>query len=521
MRLSFAAVVLSILLACNEPTGTPGNPATPTEDLLVGEVSLEKNPYGTAPLTAEATFTTRIPTRVTLTVAGAEPVTQTFAEATEHRIPILGLYPDTENEVTLSLESSEGGLELTRTVQTDPLPAELPTIDILKADKTRMEPGWNLVSFRLSDKPDRALPFMFDPEGAVRWYLDLPESGRTTSPERAHNGNLIFGFEDTIYEYTMLGEEKNEWDISGYSYHHDIVEKPDGNLIIAVAKEGLATLDDFAIELDRSSGEIIREWDFRQVFDQDRQTFDDDKIDWLHVNALWYDVRDDTLIVSGRVQGLAKVTMDNELVWLLAPHKGWGDNGAGQATSEYLMTAVDENGSPCPEAVQQGDETAEGFSWSWGQHAPLILPSGNLFVFDNGDNRNFTQDGSQNSPQNVMYSRGVEYAVDEAALSVKQVWQYGQERGSAFYSPIVSDVDLLPQTGNRLITPGIINNFGTPPAYSRITEVTYPGKELVFEAKLNFKNLFEGESVYGDSVYRSERLQLYPPVQYPAEQTGP
>ena len=495
--------LLFVLVACN--SNPDPNPTVTPKDLLVGKLGVETNPYGTAPLTAEVTFTTRIPTRVTLSVAGAEPVTQTFAAATQHCIPVLGLYPGTANEVTLELESDEGKLELTETIPTGPLPAELPAIDILKADTSKLEPGWNLSSFRLSDEPDRALPFMFDSKGEIRWYLNLPESGRTTSPERAKNGNLIFGFESTIYETTMLGEKVNTWDISGYSYHHDIIEKPDGNLIVAVAKEGLATIDDFAIELDRSSGKVVREWDFRQVFDQDRQAFDDDEVDWLHVNALWYDGRDDTLIVSGRVQGLAKVTMDNELVWLLAPHRGWGENGAGQATAEYLLTAVDENGAPYPEAVQQGDETAQGFSWGWGQHAPMILPNGNLFVFDNGDNRNFTQNGPT-------YSRGVEYVVDEAAMTVKQVWQYGRERGAAFYSPIVSDVDLLPQTGNRLITPGIINNFGKPPAYSRITEVTYPGKERVFEAKLEFKNLLEGETVFGDSLYRSERLPLYPPT---------
>ena len=494
-KLRYLAIFsLFAFVACNSEV---------TPDLLVGTLSIEKNPYTIAPLTAEATFTTRIPTRVTLTVAGEESVTQTFAEATEHRIPILGLYPNTDNEITLRLEAGEQRQGLRRTIKTEPLPAALPDVEILSANREAMEPGWNLNSLRFRDEPERAAPFMFDPKGVIRWYFDLPASGRTTSPERFSNGNIIFGYESKIYEYTMLGEKVNEWDISGYSYHHDIIEKPGGNLIIAVDKEGLDTIEDFAIELERESGDIVREWDFREVLDIERQSFDDDERDWLHVNALWYDRRDDTLILSGRVQGLAKVTMDNELVWILAPHKGWGQNGNGEATSEYLLTAIDADGEPYPEAIQQGEENAAAFGWTWGQHAPLILPNGNLFVFDNGDNRNFSQDGPQ-------YSRGVEYAVDEASMTVEQVWQYGKERGDTFYSPIISYVDYLPQTLNRLIVPGIINNFGEPPAYARVAEVSYPGKEVVFEAKINFKNRFEGESVFGDSVYRSERLPLYP-----------
>ena len=130
---------------------------------------------------------------------------------------------------------------------------------------------------------------------------------------------------------------------------------------------------------------------------------------------------------------------------------------------------------------------------------------GTMFVFDNGRERNFSEEGPE-------YSRGVEYAIDEEAMTVEQVWQYGKERGEAFYSPIISDVDYLPQTGNRLIMPGIIGTF-SPPSYALMTEVTYPDKEVVFEARLEFKNLLEGDSIFGDSIYRAERLPLYPGAQ--------
>ena len=505
----FLVALCMVVSACSSDSSAQSNPDL--DALLDGEIALTQNPYDIAPLTAEAVFDTNVPVTVTLTVAGDEPVTQTFPAATEHSIPILGLYPGTDNQVTLRLESEDTAAETTLSVETDPLPEELPTVSIVEADRDEMEPGWNLNSLRLRDDPERAVAFMYDPQGSIRWYLNLPDSGRTSAPERFENGNLIYGFEDTLYEYTMLGEKVREWDLSGYTHHHEIIEKPDGNLIVAVDKEGLETIEDFAIEIERESGEIVREWDFRESLDIDRQTFIDDEVDWIHVNAIFHDERDDTLIISGRVQGLAKITMENELVWILAPHEGWGDNGRGEDTAEYLLTAVDADGEPYSEAVQQGEEDTETFSWVWGQHAPLILPSGNLFLFDNGENRNFSgnDDFTQDSPS---FSRGVEYSIDPEAMTVEQVWQYGKERGEEFYSPIISDVDYLPQTGNRLVMPGIINTFGEPPTYALMTEVTYPDKEVVFEAKLEFKNIFEGESVFGDSVYRAERLPLYPPT---------
>jgi arylsulfate sulfotransferase len=153
--------------------------------------------------------------------------------------------------------------------------------------------------------------------------------------------------------------------------------------------------------------------------------------------------------------------------------------------------------------VQLGDAALPEFRWSWGQHAPMLLPNGNLFLFDNGIDRMF-------ATATTTFSRGVEYEIDETAGTVRQVWQYGEERGADFYAPIISDVDLLPQTGNRLITPGV--SFGAEPrAY--VTEVTYPAGEVVFEAKILFRNaLGSGSLEWGqfDIVYRSERLPPYP-----------
>ncbi len=511
------ALLIAALAACSsntDPGPTPSPDPDPTEtelplaDLVTEAISIELNPHGIAPLVAEASFTTRIPTRITLTVPGEESVTQSFGEATEHRLPILGLYPDTNNQVTLRLESTEGYTETTESIQTEALPEALPDVDIVTAKRDQMEPGWNLSALRVSDTPGRHLPFIYDPAGDIRWYAEFPFAELAIGFERLANGNFIFGVEETIYEYDMLGAEINAWQLPDYFYTHDIIEKPDGNFVIVVDKEGLDTIDDFVIEMDRDSGEIVREWDLRQVLDVSRQTYEEEVRDWLHVNAVWYDERDDTLIISGRNQGVFKVTMENELVWILAPHKGWeqaGPDGNGLETSQYLLTAVDANGNPYPEAVQQGDEDPEGFSWVWGQHTPMVLPNGNLFVFDNGRKRNFSGSGT------ARYSRGVEYAIDKEAMTIEQVWQYGKERGEEFHAQIISDVDYLPETGNRLIMPGIINASGTPPNQAIMTEVTYPGKEVVFEAKIEFANLFAGEVFgYKDISYRSERLPLYP-----------
>lgn len=346
---------------------------------------------------------------------------------------------------------------------------------------------------------------MFDESGRIRWYLDLTAEGSIFTPvERLANGNLVLGFAGSIREYDMLGRMVTEWAVGPtYTQHHDVVEKPDGNLVAAVNKGGTGTIEDHIIELDRSSGEIVKEWDLREVLDVDRTALYDDARDWLHVNSVWYDESDGGLIISGRHQGVFKVSAENELVWILAPHRGWGAagvDGNGPPTSDFLLTATDGSGTPYPDAVQNGDERTPDFDWPWSQHAAQLLPNGNILLFDNGGRRQF---GQAEPPP---YSRGVEYEIDAEAMTVRQVWAYGRDRGREFFASFVSDVDYLIGTGHRLIVPGIVGTAGGRGAW--VTEVT-PDGSVVSEAFLRFKDTFE-EGDRNDIVYRAERLPIYP-----------
>jgi arylsulfate sulfotransferase len=481
------------------------------EELLDGPVTLELNPSGLCPLAAVATFQTRVPVHVSLEVLGEDPLGHDEPGlSTHHEVPILGLYPGTVNRIELRLVDAELSFAVdTLELSTDALPEGFPTIEVVTADRWRMEDGWTLSSLSLAGGGRFvSWPVMFDASGEVRWYLDLSFlDDLVFVVKRAANGNLIFGEGSVLYEYDMLGRQLRRWDIPGYTVHHELLEKPDGNLLAAVNVVGRGTVGDQVIEVDRHSGAIVAEWDLRQVLDVYRRTYVDNVGDWLHMNAVWYSAADDALIISGRNQSaVVKVTRDNELLWILGPQKDWGLAGVdanGHDTSEFLLTAVDAAGVPYSEAVQQGDEDAPDFRWPWGQHAPMILPNGHLFVFDNGLTRNFDADAAP-------FSRGVEYEIDESAMTVRQVWQYGEERGPDYYSVIISDVDLLPSTGNRLIMPGSVRG-SDPRAY--VTEVSYPGKHVVFEAVIHFKNLAaSGSFGWGDFdlVYRSERLSPYP-----------
>jgi arylsulfate sulfotransferase len=484
--------------------------------LLTGDIAVTLNPSGIAPLSAVAAFRTSLPCDVQVRVMGDVEVTKAFTdEGTSHEIPILGLYPDRVNPVLLTLSRDRGAPEVhLLTIQTDPLPDVFPGIEIVTSDPARMEPGMTLSTLSVSNRG--MYPMMFDRTGTVRWYLDLSKYGSLLAPfKRTTAGNYIGGMGASVYEFDPLGHVVMKLTFSGYNFHHDIVELPDGHLIAAVDKAGttiftyngtIGSVEDHIIEIDPEAEQIVNTWDMREILDVSRKDTLINSGDWFHMNGIWYSASDRCLIVSGRVQGIVKVTWDNKLKWILSPHQDWGGagwDGSGPPTAPYLLTAVDGSGTPYTDDVQFGAVGADDFDWGWGQHNPHLLGNGHLFLFDNGDFRYYLTDFPK-------YSRAAEFEVDERAMTVRQVWQYGKERGLETWSRIISAVDQLPLTQNRLFCPGIVQRTSAD-TYSKVVEVSYPGGDVVFEATLHFKNLLATPgSAYADTSYRSYRMSIYP-----------
>ena len=114
-------------------------------------------------------------------------------------------------------------------------------------------------------------------------------------------------------------------------------------------------------------------------------------------------------------------------------------------------------------------------------------------------------------PENPV-SNGLTARWFEENRTIRQVWQYGKSRGLDLHSPITSDVDILPRTGNRLITSGNVRRGSLPP-HSKLVEVTYPEGEEVFEAHIFFKDALGTKAqawAQFDLVFRGERYPLAP-----------
>ncbi len=463
-----------------------------------------------APLSASLTVRTQRPVSLRVTVAGLddrsdlngeELVIERTEPARRHSIPLLGLYPNHRNTIIVSAEASNGSVrKIRRTVHTKPLPDFYPDIDVTRHLPERIAPG---VTFMIlghydDDQDYHALPSAIDSHGHVRWFYN-GDVGHVL--RRLPNGNLLIAEEDDLVEIDMLGEPTGRrWSVQS-GFHHDALMLPDGDLLALTSAPD--SFDDGLVEIDGSTGRIVRAWDYRRILDPDRppQPINLEPIDWLHLNAVEYDHHHDAIIVSGRDQSAVVSTdrISGRLRWILGNHEHWSEE-----FQPFLLEPV-----------------GRDFEWQWGQHAPMVHPRtpNRVLVYDNGNKRSY--DAPLEAVDN--YSRAVEYEIDPEAMEVRRLWEYGREFGWELYTPFIGDADYL-ANGNRLVTFGGITRTlaGEPTELfdyeagsvrpmkisARIVEVSdaAPAREIL---TISISDP-DTSSYRGYRVYRAVRMGLYP-----------
>lgn len=456
------------------------------------------NPYGNAPLTALAIFKATAGDRINITVQGkTDDVTlhHTYkCESDICRVPIYGLYANYNNKVTLA--SSDTTKELT--IRTDKLASSIATPSGVTADKSQLDG----TAFYFFTPSSNGPVVAYDINGDVRWYLNQRATWRI---KRLNNGHLLLSTERLInspyyttglYEMDMLGKVYTEYSLPG-GYHHDWFELPSGNLLVASNDFSGGTVEDVVVEIDRQTGNVLKDKtiDLKKILPADLENNQNyANYDWFHNNSVWYDEKTNSVILSGRHQD-AVVSIDystHQLNWILGDPTGWPDK-----YQKYFFTPV-------------GDD----FEWQWSQHAAMITPEGYILLFDNGNNK--SKDSANYVSAVDSYSRGVMYAIDTSNMTVRQVWQYGKERGANWYSPYISDVDYL-SSGHYIINSGGIVNVDGQPSNSPAGLTSGKNVKLTSDTIELVNNTAVFELELPTNTYRVEKMHIYDGSEYSYE----
>ena len=459
----------------------------PTELKDIDNADVIVNPYDISPLTALIIFKTETSVSPKVTIEGDDEISTyeyTFDEGTEHFLPIYGLYPDRDNTVVVEY----GDVSKKITITTEALPDDFILPTSVDADKDELSN--DLYFFTPSSG---GYTCAYDVNGDVRWYLTINSIWEIN---RLDNGHMMLSTERLVnspyymtglYEMDLLGKIYKEYSLPG-GYHHDYFEMPNGNLLVASDDftSGDGTVEDYIVELDRETGEVVKTFDLKDVLNmEDGKSENWIEYDWFHNNSVWYDEATNSITLSGRHQD-AVINIDydsGDLNWIIGDPTNWSEE-----YQEYFFTPV-------------GDD----FEWQWSQHAAMITPEGYVFIFDNGNNKSKNED--EYVPAEDSYSRGVMYKIDTDKMTIEQVFEYGKERGSEFYSPYISDVDYLDSDHYIIHSGGIVyvdgKNSNQPAGISGADRlesdtVEYKDGEVIFEIVLPTNN------------YRVEKMSLYP-----------
>jgi len=305
------------------------------------------------------------------------------------------------------------------------------------------------------------------------------------------NDNLLWGF---TYSDT------------DYSFHHDYVPLPNGNVLLVIAyrmtlEEAIEAgrnpsnlpegdlYDERIIEIQPSgtdAGLIVWEWrlwdHLIQDLDPTKNNFgvigehpelmdinylgsSDGNGDWIHINSIDYNTELDQIMFSSRFLNEFYVIDHSTSTAEAASHSG-GNSGKG---GDFLYRWGN------PQVYDQGTNTDQK---SFGQHTVHWIPSefpdaGKIMFFNNGRSRGFTSVDIINPPIDV--NGNYSYSANTSFLPIDAEWSYtDQTNPSDFLAPFISGAYRL-KNGNTLITNGPIGNvFEIDPSFDKVWEYITP-----------------------------------------------
>lgn len=270
------------------------------DELVKNKYTLDRakvyvNPYNANPLSAMIIFYTDKSLEVSVTVKGKnnDDFTINYGKSNYHYIPVYGLYADYDNTVVVTL--SDNTTKEFR-IKTDEL--NTPSITAQSGNVTTSGDIYLLTS------PISMNSFGLDGYGNVRWVLS---DTYYHNIKVLDNGHLLIGIDtDTtntlstvIREIDYLGRIYNEYTIDS-GYLNDFFVKSDGNIIVTSRSADRVTISDLVLEIDKSTGKIVKNVDVYKLFENIDKSFTDgiEREDYFYNSGIEYYEDTDTLLLT-------------------------------------------------------------------------------------------------------------------------------------------------------------------------------------------------------------------------------
>lgn len=449
-------LIATAALACAPDTADRPPQSVPTEWVSsggeptpsVGMTGFELTVREACAVCADVSLQLDRPTPVTVFLSNGEaaPVPWVHsASASEHRIPLLMLQPETAYTVSVQTDTDPPEPLISETFSTGALPAHIPPVKLTMGSDT---PSLTLLTVIDTD-PQAQNHFLLavDEQGTIVWYEELSGGGlglKIDDGMRIHTteGNLqAVRIDPSTGEKTVWTAEQLGLD----TIHHEFRPTDDGGFTLFTThntpvpgwwENALGFSYTFNIISDtamrfNAAGTPTWSWSILDHIDPldhhteamhwpfwDMPPYDhlDNPKDWSHANAM--------------------VPTDNG--WLLSFRN-----------LDWLIKIDEPTGNIDYIFGPGGDfELAAGGQWFSRQHGPVVTGPDTILLYDNGNNR---PDRPWGEPA---YSRVVEYHLNRDTMTATELWSW-EGGGARIFCPVVGDADPL---GNdtHLVTDGAI-----------------------------------------------------------------
>ena len=324
-----------------------------------------------------------------------------------------------------------------QTYETGATPFDELRTEVTALDRDRRQPGWTLINVNIKAVNHPVIAAMFDAEGHPVWYYRQgDDDGRADVEVSLVDGDRVLigagvapgapAVEvaltgDVVWEGPLQPPGSQLVEIG--AMHHQFSKQPDGTYLVLLYDGKDDDLVDVIEQLDVDL-QTLWSWSGEQL---QTGTYPWGNAALLDEDAAYYNAR--------MTSSLTKLDRaDGSVLWTFG---------------------------------EDGDFAADPIAahpWPHEAHAPEFTTAGTLLLYDNG--------GAARD-----FSRVVEYAIDESAMTTELVWEYpGDLTDDPWSTTAMGDADRL-ANGNTLISAGSLIAGDSP---SRVFEVT-PGGDVVWE----------------------------------------
>lgn len=271
------------------------------------------NPYGTNTLSLNIYFESdeSVTLSYTIQAEGTEDFSRTLYEedTRSHALQIIGLVPEKENTILLTLTYEDGRIE-TKEIQ-----IKVPALDTStnmeiqkKKGESMEEMSDGLFAVLGHDKNFNANIYLFDNNGTIRSELVL-NSYRADRILFIGDYILYPSSKQDLILVDRTGKIRKQYHLDNYEMHHDLQydEKNNKVLILTNLKED-TTIEDRVISLDLSTSEVKEVLNFKKILpnlyeravmpSSGKNSYGGTALDWIHLNSL--EIVEDDLLVSSR-----------------------------------------------------------------------------------------------------------------------------------------------------------------------------------------------------------------------------